>query len=45
MIASAYIYVFAQSDDRLAKERAMRKRQMKWLWKRLSRLGSQVNGD
>ena len=28
-------YVFAQSRDRVAKERAMRRRQLKWLWKRL----------
>jgi hypothetical protein len=32
------LYVFAQSDDRVAKERAMRKRQLKWLWKRLREL-------
>jgi hypothetical protein len=32
------LYVFAQSEDRVAKERAMRKRQMKWLWKRLKQL-------
>ena len=32
------LYVFAQSDDRVAKERAMRKRQLKWLWKRLAQL-------
>ena len=34
------LYVFAQSDDRIAKERAMRKRQMKWLWKRLRQLAA-----
>jgi Transposase DDE domain len=34
------LYVFAQSDDRVAKERAMRKRQMKWLWKRLRQLSA-----
>jgi hypothetical protein len=28
------LYVFAQSHDRVAKERAMRRRQLKWLWKR-----------
>src|SRR6201987_6193522 len=28
------LYVFAQSHDRVAKERAMRKRQPKWLWAR-----------
>ncbi len=32
------LYVFAQSTDRVAKERAMRRRQMKWLWKRLRQL-------
>ena len=32
------LYVFAQSDDRVAKERAMRRRQLKWLWKRLRQL-------
>lgn len=34
------LYVFAHSDDRVAKERAMRKRQMKWLWKRLGQLAA-----
>jgi transposase len=34
------LYVFAQSDDRVAKERAMRKRQLKWLWKRLRELAA-----
>ena len=29
------LYVFAQSADRVAKERAMRRRQLKWLWARL----------
>jgi hypothetical protein len=32
------LYVFAQSRDRVAKERAMRRRQLKWLWKRLAKL-------
>jgi hypothetical protein len=31
-------YVFAQSADRVAKERAMRRRQLKWLWGRLKQL-------
>jgi transposase len=31
-------YVFAQSIDRVAKERAMRRRQLKWLWARLKQL-------
>jgi hypothetical protein len=34
------LYVFAQSDDRVAKERAMRRRQLKWLWKRLRELAA-----
>jgi transposase len=32
------VYIFAQSRDRTAKERAMRQRQMKALWKRLKEL-------
>src|ERR1700757_2465570 len=32
------LYVYAESVDRVSKERAMRKRQMKWLWKRLREL-------
>jgi hypothetical protein len=32
------LYVDAESVDRVSKERAMRKRQMKWLWKRLHEL-------
>jgi transposase len=32
------LYVFAESRDRLAKERAMRRRQLKWLWARLKQL-------
>ena len=32
------LYVFAQSTDRVLKERAMRKRQLKTLWKRLQQL-------
>jgi DDE family transposase len=34
------IYVFAQSADRVAKERAMRRRQLKWLWARLKQLSA-----
>jgi hypothetical protein len=34
------LYVFAQSADRVAKERAMRRRQLKWLWKRLGQLAA-----
>jgi len=29
------LYVLAQSQDRRKKERGMRRRQLKWLWKRL----------
>ena len=32
------LYVFAQSADRIAKERSMRRRQLKWLWGRLAQL-------
>jgi transposase len=32
------LYVYAESVDRVSKERARRKRQMKWLWKRLREL-------
>ena len=32
------LYVFAQSADRIAKERSMRRRQVKWLWARLAAL-------
>ncbi len=32
------LYVFAESRDRVAKERAMRKRQLKWLWARLKQI-------
>ena len=34
------LYVFAQSVDRVAKERAMRRRQLKWLWARLGKLAA-----
>lgn len=34
------LYVFAESRDRVAKERAMRKRQLKWLWARLKQLST-----
>jgi DDE family transposase len=34
------LYVFAQSADRVAKERAMRRRQLKWLWARLKKLAA-----
>jgi Transposase DDE domain len=32
------LYVFAESRDRIAKERGMRRRQLKWLWQRLKQL-------
>jgi DDE family transposase len=32
------LYVFAQSENRVAKERSMRRRQLKWLWARLADL-------
>jgi hypothetical protein len=32
------LYVFAESRDRIAKERSMRRRQLKWLWARLAQL-------
>ena len=34
------LYVFAESKDRVAKERAMRRRQLKWLWARLKQLSA-----
>jgi len=34
------LYVLAQSDDRVKKERSMRRRQVKWLWARLKQLGT-----
>ena len=34
------LYVFAQSRDRVAKERAMRRRQLKWLWARLKQIAA-----
>ena len=35
------LYVFAESCDRIAKERSMRRRQLKWLWARLAQLQCQ----
>lgn len=32
------LYVFAESRDRIAKERSMRRRQLRWLWARLKQL-------
>jgi hypothetical protein len=34
------LYVFAESRDRVAKERSMRQRQLKWLWQRLDQLST-----
>ena len=34
------LYVFAESRDRVAKERGMRRRQLKWLWARLKQLST-----
>ena len=34
------LYVFAESRDRIAKERSMRRRQLKWLWRRLRQLST-----
>jgi transposase len=34
------LYVFAESRDRISKERGMRHRQMKWLWQRLKQLST-----
>jgi transposase len=34
------LYVLAKSADRVAKERAMRRRQLKWLWARLKQLSA-----
>jgi transposase len=40
------LYVLAESQDRISKERAMRRRQLKWLWKRLGELkGMQLKRD
>jgi len=32
------LYVLARSQDRVAKERSMRRRQLKWLWRRLKEI-------
>lgn len=34
------LYVFAESRDRIGKERSMRRRQLKWLWARLAQLNA-----
>jgi len=38
------LYVFAESADRVAKERAMRRRKLKWLWTRLKQLSAMQLG-
>ena len=35
--------MFAESRDRIAKERGMRRRQLKWLWQRLKQLSKMAN--
>jgi transposase len=43
---SPELYVLAQSQDRVSKERAMRRRQLKGLWKRLQELhGKEIRRD
>jgi hypothetical protein len=40
------LYVYAESLDRIAKERSMRRRQLKWLWARLEQLqGMELSRD
>ncbi len=34
------LYVYAQSEQRVAKERAIRRRKLKWLWARLKKLAT-----
>jgi len=34
------LYVFAESQERIGKERSMRRRQLKWLWGRLAQLAA-----
>jgi transposase len=34
------LYVFAESRERIAKERGMRRRQLRWLWQRLKQLST-----
>jgi hypothetical protein len=34
------LYVLAQSADRVSKERAIRRRKLKWLWRRLKELSA-----
>jgi len=44
--ADGELYVYAESVDRIAKERSMRRRQLKWLWARLAQLqGMELTRD
>jgi len=38
LVQDQELYVLAESQDRVNKERAMRRRQLKWLWQRLRKL-------
>ena len=40
LVQDAELYVFAESRDRVAKERSMRQRQLRWLWERLNKLST-----
>jgi hypothetical protein len=40
LVVDGELYVFAEGVDRVTKERAMRKWQLKWLWKRLLELAA-----
>jgi hypothetical protein len=40
LVQDGEFYVFAESADRVLKERAMRRRQLKWLWRRLHELAA-----
>jgi len=40
MAEQGELYVLAHSADRVAKERAIRRRQLKWLWARLNKLSA-----
>jgi len=40
LVHDAELYVFAESRDRVAKERSMRQRQLRWLWERLNKLST-----
>jgi hypothetical protein len=40
LLQESELYVLAASNDRIAKERSMRRRQLKWLWARLRQLSA-----